>query len=200
MGCSPAKELGLMLQRKSSLTQQKLSALVSSASTASNKPGSSISGLPVVLPKQKPSPCVVGDVAGSTALIIDDMIDDLDDYIAAARVLRTNGATRVFLVATHAIFALDADLKKKLTVASGRPAHLVGAETNGLDAAAGIEKIIDGIIVTNTIAAAESIAAELSYLVPIAVVDLSAMLAEAIRRIQNNESLGLLFQSITGDD
>ena len=159
-----------------------------------------MSGMPVVLPKQKPPTCVVGDVSGRTAFIIDDMIDDVDDYIPAARVLRINGATRVFLVATHAIFALDADLKKKLTIASEPPAYPAGAETNGIDAAASSDKLIDGIIVTNTIAAAERIASELSYLVPIAVVDLSVMLAEAIRRIQNNESLGLLFQSITGDD
>lgn len=124
-----------------------------------------------------------------------------DDYITAARVLRFNGATSVFLVATHAIFALDAELKKKLEVASGRPPHLAGAEIDGLDAgASSFERLIDGIIVSNTIAPARRIASELSYLVPIAVVDLSVMLAEAIRRIQNNESLGLLFQNIGGED
>jgi ribose-phosphate pyrophosphokinase len=48
---------------------------------------------------------VVGDVAGKTAILIDDMIDTAGTLIEAARVVREAGAKRVFATATHGVFS-----------------------------------------------------------------------------------------------
>lgn len=51
---------------------------------------------------------VIGDVAGKTAIIIDDIIDTAGTLRAAARALRANGATAVHAAATHAVLSGDA--------------------------------------------------------------------------------------------
>jgi ribose-phosphate pyrophosphokinase len=48
---------------------------------------------------------VVGDVAGKSAILVDDMIDTSGTLIEAARVVREAGATRVFAAATHGVFS-----------------------------------------------------------------------------------------------
>ena len=48
---------------------------------------------------------VIGDVAGKTAILIDDMIDTGGTICAGARLLRQNGATRVLACATHPVFS-----------------------------------------------------------------------------------------------
>ena len=48
---------------------------------------------------------VIGDVAGKTAVLIDDMIDTGGTICAGARLLRERGATRVLACATHAVFS-----------------------------------------------------------------------------------------------
>ncbi|MCP9806150.1 ribose-phosphate pyrophosphokinase [Cyanobium sp. T1B-Tous] len=48
---------------------------------------------------------VIGDVAGKTAILIDDMIDTGGTICAGARLLRQRGATRVLACATHAVFS-----------------------------------------------------------------------------------------------
>ena len=48
---------------------------------------------------------VIGDVAGKTAVLIDDMIDTGGTICACARLLRQRGATRVLACATHAVFS-----------------------------------------------------------------------------------------------
>ena len=48
---------------------------------------------------------VIGDVAGKTAILIDDMIDTGGTICAGARLLRERGATRVLACATHAVFS-----------------------------------------------------------------------------------------------
>ncbi|MFH0834261.1 MAG: ribose-phosphate pyrophosphokinase [Patescibacteria group bacterium] len=58
---------------------------------------------------------VVGEVAGKVAIIFDDMVDTGGSVAAAAEVLRKNGATKVFLAATHAV--LSGEAKKKLAQA-----------------------------------------------------------------------------------
>jgi len=48
---------------------------------------------------------VVGDVAGRTCLIVDDMIDTGGTIVAAAEALRENGAAEVLVAATHAVLS-----------------------------------------------------------------------------------------------
>jgi len=48
---------------------------------------------------------VIGDVAGKTAVLIDDMIDTGGTICAGARLLRQRGAARVLCCATHAVFS-----------------------------------------------------------------------------------------------
>jgi len=54
---------------------------------------------------------VVGNVAGKVAIIFDDIVDTGGSVAAAADVLRANGATKVFLAATHAVLSGDALVK-----------------------------------------------------------------------------------------
>ncbi|MFH0834605.1 MAG: ribose-phosphate diphosphokinase [Patescibacteria group bacterium] len=51
---------------------------------------------------------VVGEVAGKTAILFDDLVDTAGSVAAAAEALRENGATKVFLAATHAVLSGDA--------------------------------------------------------------------------------------------
>lgn len=48
---------------------------------------------------------VVGEVAGRSTLIIDDMIDTAGTLVKAAEALKRNGAETVFASATHAVFS-----------------------------------------------------------------------------------------------
>ena len=48
---------------------------------------------------------VVGDVAGRTCLLVDDMIDTAGTITQAADALIANGATRVLVAATHAVLS-----------------------------------------------------------------------------------------------
>ena len=48
---------------------------------------------------------VIGDVAGKTAVLIDDMIDTGGTICQGAKLLLSRGASRVFCCATHAVFS-----------------------------------------------------------------------------------------------
>ncbi|KAA8499101.1 Ribose-phosphate pyrophosphokinase [Porphyridium purpureum] len=48
---------------------------------------------------------LVGDVRGKVAILVDDMIDTAGTICEGARMLRENGAEKVFAVATHPIFS-----------------------------------------------------------------------------------------------
>jgi ribose-phosphate pyrophosphokinase len=51
---------------------------------------------------------VIGDVAGKTAVIVDDLIDTAGTLKAAANAVRSAGARRVFAAATHGVFSGNA--------------------------------------------------------------------------------------------
>ncbi len=51
---------------------------------------------------------VIGDVAGKTAVIVDDLIDTAGTLRAAADAVRASGAGRVYAAATHGIFSGNA--------------------------------------------------------------------------------------------
>ena len=48
---------------------------------------------------------VIGDVAGKTAVLVDDMIDTGGTISAGAKLLREEGARQVYACATHAVFS-----------------------------------------------------------------------------------------------
>ena len=48
---------------------------------------------------------VIGDVAGKTAVLVDDMIDTGGTISAGAKLLRDEGARQVYACATHAVFS-----------------------------------------------------------------------------------------------
>ncbi|MFM7014159.1 MAG: ribose-phosphate diphosphokinase [Actinomycetota bacterium] len=48
---------------------------------------------------------LVGEVAGRTCVLVDDMIDTGGTIVAAAKALKENGAKRVIVAATHAVFS-----------------------------------------------------------------------------------------------
>ena len=51
---------------------------------------------------------VVGDVKNKAAILFDDLVDTAGSVAAAAEALRKNGATKIFLAATHAVLSGDA--------------------------------------------------------------------------------------------
>ncbi|XP_057700624.1 phosphoribosyl pyrophosphate synthase-associated protein 1-like [Corythoichthys intestinalis] len=127
--------------------------------------------LPLMMAKEKPPITVVGDVGGRIAIIIDDIIDDVEEFIAAAEILKERGAYKIFIMATHGLLSADAP-------------RLIE------------ESAIDEVVVTNTVPH------EVQKLQcpKIKTVDVSMILAEAIRRIHNGESMAYLFRNITVDD
>uniref|UniRef100_UPI002811528B ribose-phosphate diphosphokinase n=1 Tax=Microbacterium sp. TaxID=51671 RepID=UPI002811528B len=48
---------------------------------------------------------IVGEVHGRTCLLVDDMIDTGGTIVKAAKALKANGARKVIVAATHAIFS-----------------------------------------------------------------------------------------------
>jgi len=107
---------------------------------------------------------IIGDVSGRTCLIIDDMIDTANALCKAASALKERGAARVLAYATHSIF-------------SGQAIDRI----NNSD--------IDQVVVTDTIPL--SAAAKASN--RIRVVSIGGLMAETLRRINNEESVSYLF-------
>jgi ribose-phosphate pyrophosphokinase len=107
---------------------------------------------------------VVGEVEGKTAIILDDMIDTAGTLTEAADAVLTRGAVRVYAAATHGVLSGPA-----------------------------IERItgskIEKVIVTDTIPLSQQ-AQMCSKITQLSVADL---LAEAIYRIHNYDSVSSLF-------
>jgi len=111
---------------------------------------------------------LVGNVRDRPVFIVDDMIDKPGSWIAAAEtVVKRGGAQKVYCMATHGVFGGDC------------LAQMQACEC------------IDAIIVTNSFPINEEQARRTSKLV---VLDLSFLLAEAIRRNHHGESISPLFQ------
>ncbi|XP_037119029.1 phosphoribosyl pyrophosphate synthase-associated protein 1-like isoform X2 [Syngnathus acus] len=127
--------------------------------------------LPLMMAKEKPPITVVGDVGGRIAIIVDDIIDNAEEFVAAAEILKERGAYKIFIMATHGLLSAEAP-------------RLIE------------ESAIDEVVVTNTVPH------EVQKLQcpKIKTVDVSMILAEAIRRIHNGESMAYLFRNIALDD
>jgi ribose-phosphate pyrophosphokinase len=121
-------------------------------------------------PKLEHMITLVGDVRNRPVFIVDDMIDKPGSWIAAAEtVVKRGHGKRVYCIATHGIFGGDC------------LAQLQACEC------------IDLILVTNSFPISEEQARNTPKLV---VIDLSFLLAEAIRRNHYGESTSPLFQHI----
>lgn len=116
------------------------------------------------------SDLLVGDVAGRTALIVDDEVDTAGSLIGAARVCREHGALSVHAVATHGLFSGPA-LER-----------IIGSE-------------ITELIVTDTLPQEQ----KGSRVPKITVLSVARLIAEAIRRVHEGESIGDLYRTLYGE-
>jgi ribose-phosphate pyrophosphokinase len=107
---------------------------------------------------------VVGDVAGKTAVLVDDMIDTGGTISEAARLLKKEGAKGVYACATHAVFSPPAIER----LSSG---------------------IFEEVIVTNTIPVPED--CRFPQLTVLSVADI---LGETIWRIHEDSSVSIMFR------
>ncbi|MFZ0657480.1 MAG: ribose-phosphate pyrophosphokinase [Candidatus Binataceae bacterium] len=108
---------------------------------------------------------LVGEVKDTVAVLVDDMIDTAGTITEAAKVVSAAGASEVFAVATHPILSDPA------------------CDRLG-------KSIIKEIITTNTIPLRAKAQAELQKLKMLSV---APLIAEAVRRIHNEESVSSLF-------
>ena len=121
--------------------------------------------------KETPSMNLVGDVENRIAIMVDDVLDDVRHIVNASTILQERGASKIYMLATHGVFPSDAP-------------QLIE------------ESPIDEVVVTNTIPNEE-------YKLKcgkIKTIDISILLAEAIRRIHNKESMAHLFRNVTVED
>jgi ribose-phosphate pyrophosphokinase len=110
---------------------------------------------------------LVGNVKDRPVFIVDDMIDKSASWIAAAEtVVKRGGATKVYCIATHGLFGGDC--------------------LEEMEECECIEKIV----VTNTFPLDEEKRMKCRKL---AILDVSGLLSEAIRRNHNGESISQLF-------
>lgn len=115
--------------------------------------------------KGKASMMLVGDVAGRTCILVDDLVDTGNTITRAARLLQKEGAKKVYALVTHGVLSGDAIAR--------------------INASA-----LDRVVVTNSVP--QDVHRGLCP--KLEVLDVSPIFAEAIRRIHHGESLNVLFQ------
>ena len=109
---------------------------------------------------------IIGDVKDRTCVLVDDMVDTAGTLCKAAEALKARGAKRVVAYSTHAI--------------------LSGAAINNIS-----NSLLDELIVTDTI----PIRDEIMKCGKIRQLTISGLLAEAVRRVSNEESISAMFRS-----
>jgi ribose-phosphate pyrophosphokinase len=123
-----------------------------------------------IIDKRRPRPNeskvmnIIGEVAGKTCVLIDDMVDTAGTLCLAAQALKDEGATRVVAYITHAVL-------------SGNAAERIA------------KSALDELVVTDTIPLSEA-ARNCGRIRQLTV---SALLAETIRRIRDEESVSSLY-------
>ena len=125
-----------------------------------------------IIDKRRPRPNVsevmnlIGEVKDRDCIIVDDIVDTAGTLCKAAAALKERGAKSVYAYITHPV--------------------LSGPAYDNIS-----KSVIDQMVVTDTIPAT----AQFSALKNFRQVTLAPMLAEAIRRINNEESISAMFQS-----
>lgn len=107
---------------------------------------------------------VIGEVEGKSCVVVDDMVDTAGTLTEAARALRKEGASAVYAAITHAV--------------------LSGPAIKRIE-----ESPLEELVTTDTIPLRE----EMARNGKIHVVSIAPLLGEAIRRINNEESVSSLF-------
>ncbi|OPJ69579.1 toll-like receptor 7 isoform B [Patagioenas fasciata monilis] len=110
---------------------------------------------------------LVGDVKDRVAILVDDMADTCGTICHAAEKLVSAGATKVYAILTHGIFS--------------------GPAISRINNAS-----FEAVVVTNTIPQEE----KMKHCPKIQFIDISMILAEAIRRTHNGESVSYLFSHV----
>ena len=110
---------------------------------------------------------IIGEVEGKNILMCDDIIATAGTLCSAARLVKERGAKKIYVGATHGVFAAPA--VERLNKA-------------------GIEEVV----VTDTI----PLSAESGKLKNIKVLSVAPMLGEVIKRIHRNESISSLFNNV----
>ncbi|MBQ0756496.1 MAG: ribose-phosphate pyrophosphokinase [Amphritea sp.] len=108
---------------------------------------------------------LIGDVQGRTCILVDDMCDTAGTLCKAAGALKANGAEKVVAYATHAV--------------------LSGAAISNITSSE-----LDELVVTDTIPLSEAA----TSCRQIRQLTLAPMLAEAVRRVCNEESISAMFR------
>ena len=109
---------------------------------------------------------IIGDVKDRTCVLVDDMVDTAGTLCKAAEALKARGAKRVVAYATHPI--------------------LSGTAISNIS-----NSLLDELIVTDTI----PIRDEIMKCGKIRQLTISGLLAEAVRRVSNEESISAMFRS-----
>ncbi|KAK0635301.1 phosphoribosyltransferase-like protein [Bombardia bombarda] len=121
--------------------------------------------------RQKATMMLVGNVVGRVCILVDDLVDTANTITRAAKLLKREGAGKVYALLTHGIFSGDAIAR--------------------INASA-----LDKVIVTNTVA--QDVHQQQNRAVAacpkLEVLDISLLFAEAIRRVHHGESISVLFQ------
>ncbi|MDO9050989.1 MAG: ribose-phosphate pyrophosphokinase [Methylotenera sp.] len=123
-----------------------------------------------IIDKRRPKPNVakvmniIGDVAGRTCVIMDDMVDTANTLCEAATALKKHGAVKVVAYATHPVLS------------GGAAERIQNSE-------------LDELVVTNTIA----LRPDSANCKKIRQLSAAALLAETIRRISSEDSVSSLF-------
>ncbi len=110
---------------------------------------------------------IIGEVEGRSCVIVDDMVDTAGTLCKAAQALKEHGAKKVIAYCTHAVL-------------SGPAIENIAKSS------------LDQLVVTDTIPLSEAAVATNR----IRVLSLAPMLAETIRRINNEESLSAMFDRL----
>ena len=124
----------------------------------------------VIIDKRRPQPNearvmnIIGEVAGRTCILIDDLVDTAGTLCLAALALKEQGAARVVAYCTHPV--------------------LSGAAVDNITASE-----LDELVVTDTIPLRESAQA----CDKIRQLSIATLLAETMRRISNEESVSSLY-------
>ncbi|CAH1855216.1 ribose-phosphate diphosphokinase [Convivina intestini] len=123
-----------------------------------------------VIDKRRPKPnvaevgSIVGDVAGKTAIMIDDIIDTAGTITQGAQLVMDHGAKDVYVVASHAVFSGEAVEKLQ-------------------------NSVFTKVIVTDSINLPKDKTFD-----KLEIVSVGELIGEAIRRVSRNEAISPMFK------